>query len=267
MDQNKALEAVQIEQRLQGAAKEAHVAVFPSLASTNATAKQMAAEGAQNGSVVIAEHQSAGRGRMSRSFFSPDGTGLYMSVIVRRSLPAVYSTRLTTAAAVATAQAIERISGRSAQIKWVNDIYLDGKKVCGILTEGGISPDTGMLEYAVVGIGVNIAPPCGDFPADLAEIATSLFKKGQAPNDVRECLAAGILNQLMVLLDDLDNPDILDDYRRRCLVLGKQVCVHRGDADARHALALDVDHDFRLVVRYEDGSNEALDSGEVSAKI
>lgn len=260
------LDAARIEKRLREAGKEARVAVFDTLASTNTTAKQMAADGAPDASLVIAEHQSAGRGRMSRSFFSPDGTGLYMSLIVRRPLPAAHATRLTTAAAVATAQAIEAVSGRRAHIKWINDIYLDGKKACGILTEGHISPKTGLLDYAVVGIGVNVAPPESGFPPEIADIATAVFADKTPPENAREQLAVEIMTRTLNFVDGLLSPMILTEYRRRALYLGERVFVRRVDETPRVAIATEIDGEFRLVVRYEDGSTEALDSGEVSVK-
>ncbi|MBO5897467.1 MAG: biotin--[acetyl-CoA-carboxylase] ligase [Clostridia bacterium] len=266
MNAKERLDAASIEKKLREAGKEARVAVFPTLASTNTTARQMAADGAQNGAVVIAEWQSAGRGRMSRSFFSPDGTGLYMSLIVRRPLPAADATRLTTAAAVATAQAIEALSGRDARIKWINDIYLDGKKVCGILTEGHISPESGLLDYAIVGIGVNIAPPESGFPPEIADIATAVFTEKTPPEGAREQLAVEIINRLLGFVDDLISPSILTEYRRRALYLGERVFVRRVDETPRAAIATEIDDEFRLVVRYEDGTTEALDSGEVSVK-
>lgn len=260
------MDAARIEKRLREAGKEARVALFDTLASTNATAKQMAADGAQNASLVIAEHQSAGRGRMSRSFFSPDGTGLYMSLIVRRPLPAAHATRLTTAAAVATAQAIETLTGRHTHIKWINDIYLDGKKACGILTEGHISPETGLLDYAIVGIGVNVAPPEDGFPPEIADIATAVFAGNIPPEDAREQLAVEIIARLLDFSDELLSPAILTEYRRRALYLGERVYVRRVDETPRAATATEIDGEFRLVVRYEDGTTEALDSGEVSVK-
>lgn len=266
MDACYTLRGERITQGLQGTAKSCRVAVFPSLASTNATAKQMAAQGAQNGSVVIAERQSEGRGRLGRSFFSPDGTGVYMSLIVRGTLQVIDATRLTTAAAVATARAIEAVAGRAMGIKWVNDIYLDGKKVCGILTEGGICSGKGMLDYAVIGIGINVAPPKGGFPDEIADIATAVFADANTANGMREALIAEILNHLMPSLENLTSPDILAEYRRRSTVVGQRVYVHRVDEPARAALAMEIDNDFRLLVRYEDGTTEALDSGEVSIR-
>ena len=266
MDAFQELNAERIEQRLQEGARACRVSVFPMLASTNTTAKQMAADGAPDASLVIAAHQSAGRGRMNRSFFSPDGTGLYMSLIIRRPLPAAYATRLTTAAAVATAEAIETLTGRRAHIKWINDIYLDGKKACGILTEGHISPETGLLDYAIVGIGVNVAPPKDGFPPEIAGIATAVLAENTPPKDAREQLTVEIVSRLLNFVDELLSPAILTEYRRRALYLGERVYVRRVDETPRAATATEIDDDFRLIVCYEDGTTEALDSGEVSIR-
>ena len=255
-----------IRKYLRGEAKFCRVAIFSSLASTNTTAKQMAVDGAPDGTVIIAEHQSAGRGRMSRTFFSPDGTGLYMSLVIRRALSPKEGMRLTPTAAVAVAEAIEAVSGRAASIKWVNDVYLDAKKVCGILTEASISPQTNGSEYAVVGIGINVAPPQGGFPTEIADVATAMLDCQAQAQGMREHLAAEILNRLMAYLDTLSSPAILAQYRRRALFLGEKVFVRRMEEQGREAKALDIDEDFRLCVRYEDGTKEALHSGEVSVK-
>ncbi len=255
-----------IKQNLSGRAKQCQIAVFPCLSSTNTTTKQMAVQGEKEGLVVIAERQSAGRGRMNRSFFSPDGTGLYMSLLVRRTMPAADAVRLTTAAAVATAQAIEAVSGRDTQIKWVNDVYLDGKKVCGILTEGSLIPGTAMLDYAVIGIGVNIAPPKQGFPPEIADIATAILSSQAQVKQARERLAAQIISRMMDLLDGLSEKMIYEQYCCRSFLIGREITVHGGVYDGRRATALRIDENFRLLVRLDDGQEKALDSGEVSVK-
>ena len=254
-----------LEKMLLGAARSCRAVAFSHLASSNTTAKQMAADGAPDGTVVIAESQSAGRGRMQRSFFSPDGTGLYMSVLLRRPLSAAMAVRLTPTVAVCVAEAIEAVSGRTACIKWINDVYLDGKKACGILTESALGAD-GTLDFAVVGIGVNVLPPQEGFPPEIADIATAVLPKGAEAADVRERLTAEILNRLYAALENLGSPDILSEYRRRVLLLGERVFVRRMDEEGREAIALSVDENFRLHVRTADGSEEILDSGEVSVK-
>jgi BirA family biotin operon repressor/biotin-[acetyl-CoA-carboxylase] ligase len=256
-----------IEQLLTGAAQSCHVVSYEHLPSTNTTARELAKDGAADGTVVIADRQSAGRGRLQRAFFSPEGTGLYMSVIVRRDLPATDALRLTTMAAVATAQTIECMIGRQVGIKWVNDIYLDGKKVCGILTEGSILPGEKKLQYAVIGIGVNITPREGGFPPEIAHIAGAILPSVDDAESARSTLAAGILNRLMFLLDQ-DDPNLcLDEYRRHLILRDRDIIVYGADETPRFARALDIDEEYRLLVRFEDGSQAALDSGEVSIKL
>ena len=142
--------------------------VFPVLPSTNDTVKALAAEGAPEGVVVLAEAQTAGKGRMRRQFFSPDGTGIYMSILLRPKLAAEDALFITTAAAAAVADAIEAATGENAGIKWVNDVYLRGLKVCGILTEGALGLEEGNLEYAVLGIGINAIAPQNGFPEEIS---------------------------------------------------------------------------------------------------
>ena len=144
--------------------------------STNSAMKRMAAEGAPHGSVLIANEQSAGRGRMGRSFYSPPGTGIYMSLLLRPHTDAQRATLVTASAAVAVAEAIEQLAGEPVQIKWVNDIFLDDKKISGILTEAAFGLESGVPEYVVVGVGINACAPEGGFPPELAEIAGSLWQ-------------------------------------------------------------------------------------------
>lgn len=256
-----------IKKEINAADGRCRILIYDQLPSTNTTARELAKDGAADGTVVIADRQSAGRGRLQRAFFSPEGTGLYMSVIVRRDLPATDALRLTTMAAVATAQAIECMIGRQVGIKWVNDIYLDGKKVCGILTEGAVVPGSASLDYAVIGIGVNVASPQGGFPEELTAIAGSVFGKVSDPYRVRCELALNILNRLMTNLK-LDNPQVIHrEYCRRSFVIGKQVTVHRGGDKPYMAQAIGIDSDYRLMIRTSDGGEMALDSGEISVRM
>lgn len=247
--------------------RDACVLTYDTLASTNATARELAAKGARDLTVVLAEHQSAGRGRMSRSFYSPDGTGIYMSIVVRRPMTAQDATRLTTLSAVATAQAIESMIRRPVYIKWVNDIYLNGKKVCGILCEGAVEPGTSKMQYAVMGIGVNVTPPKDGFPEELCEIAGAVFEAGENANSLRDRLIGEILDRVVFLLEQKDGALCLAEYRRRAMVVGRNVTVHGADGTSRAARALDIDDQYRLIVQYEDGKTAALDGGEVSVRL
>jgi BirA family biotin operon repressor/biotin-[acetyl-CoA-carboxylase] ligase len=229
--------------------------------STNDDVKAAARAGEPEGLVIIADRQTAGRGRLRRAFFSPDGSGLYMSVLLKPETSPAGSALITAAAAVAVAEAIERVSGRSARIKWVNDIYLNGKKVCGILTEGAVAAD-GRLQYAVLGIGVNVAPPPGGFPEGLRDIACAVFEDG-APEGVRARLAAEILSHFH-RFRALEERAFLPAYRERSMVLGKPIQVFLGE-EAFPARAISIDDDCRLIVETERGLL-TLCAGEVSIR-
>ena len=229
--------------------------------STNAEARRRVLEGAPEGTVVVAEGQSAGRGRRGKAFFSPAETGVYLSVVLRPALAADRAQYLTCAAAVACAQAIERVVGRQASIKWVNDIYCDGRKVAGILTEGSVDTESGCFEHAVLGIGVNVKPPVGGFPASLSGTAGALFDDGGRA--VRNQLVAEVLRRFWDLYDRLPDCGFYDEYRRRCFLLGQPIVVTQGGSRLR-GRAIDLTQDFKLVIEFPDKTRRAFPYGEVS---
>lgn len=231
--------------------------------STNIRCKALAEAGAAEGTLVIAGTQTAGRGRMGRSFFSPEDTGLYMSLLLRPAIPPEEALSITTCAAVCVSEAIEALSRRTAGIKWVNDVYLDGKKVCGILTEAAFSPAGNALRYAVLGIGVNITAPAGDFPPELTPIAASVF--GSTAEDLRPRLAAEIVNRFFDWYPKLTEKPFYDGYRDRLFLRNRPVQVLWG-GHTGSGVCLDVDRDFRLLVRMDDGTLQRISSGEVSVK-
>ncbi len=238
--------------------------VLPALASTNTMVREKAAAGAPEGYTVIANNQTDGKGRRGRSFYSPSGTGIYMSLLLRpRQYASKQAVKLTTMAAVAVCEAIEAVSGKKAQIKWVNDIYVAGKKVCGILTEASFGLEDGFLEYAVLGIGINVSPPMGGFPEELKNVAGAVFCEAQ--NDGKNHLAAEFLNRFMTYYAMSPEICCADSYRSRSLVIGREIQVIFSDG-SKKAIALDVDEDCRLMVKYEDGKTERLSSGEISVK-
>ena len=238
------------------------VEVLPSCVSTNLTVKQHAAA-LPAWHTVIAAAQTGGRGRMGRSFYSPEGTGLYMSVLLRPDMAAEDAALITTAAAVAVCRAAEELGSDRAEIKWVNDVLIRGRKVCGILTEAGLDMESGRLEYAVLGIGVNVTEPAGGFPPDIADVAGAVFPARK--RDRKNALAAAILRQLYDIYGRLPDRGYVEEYRARCCLAGAAVNVLRGD-ESRRAMVLGVDDRCRLLVRYDDGSEEALFSGEVSVR-
>lgn len=240
------------------------VEVQPVVTSTNTVLRQRAEEGAPEGLVLAAVTQTAGKGRRDHAFFSPPDSGLYLSFLLRPDLAAQESLLLTTCAAAAVALAIEDCAGIDTQIKWVNDVFYRGKKVCGILTEAALDLETGGLQYAIVGIGVNLFPPAGGFPPEL-EQAGAVFPSKPQGLEGRSQLAGSILNHFFSFYPDLAKKPFFEDYRKRSLVLGQPITIlERGQT--RSAMALDLEEDFSLRVREEDGSVRSLSSGEVSVR-
>lgn len=162
---------------------------------------------------------------MGKKFYSPSNTGLYISILVRPDIPADQALFLTTSAAVATAKAIEDVSHKKADIKWVNDIYIEGKKVCGILTEAAFNIETSKLDYAIVGIGINVCPPEGGFPEDISEIATAIFEKSSDAVNKRSILVGHLLNYFMEYYESFDKRAYLDEYISRSMIIGQPISV------------------------------------------
>lgn len=262
---NDILSPLGIEKYLDVRWKGLRVTVLPKAASTNALLREEATAGAPEGRVILANAQTAGRGRLGRSFFSPPGTGLYLSLLLRPDhFAASQAVRITTMAAVAMCEAMESLSGETALIKWVNDIFIGGKKVCGILTEASFGLESGFLEYAVLGVGVNVYPPDGGFPEPLADIAGAVFRAPQS--DRKNRLAAAFLNRFMACYAGSETVDYVAAYRSRSLAVGREVTVV-SPARSRSALVLGVDDACRLLVRYESGEEEALSTGEISIRL
>lgn len=241
------------------------IKVCKTITSTNTCLKEHAALGAPEGTVFVSEEQSGGRGRFGRNFFSPSGTGVYFSLLLRPCVKASDATLMTTAAAVAVASSIEALTGAPAKIKWVNDVFIDGKKVCGILTEGAFDIEGGGMEYAVLGIGINVQTPEAGFPADLSGTAAAVCGGGEVAHGLRSRLIAEILKRLWEYYVSLNDRAFLDEYKRRSFIIGHEIDVVTGDT-SRTARALDIDDDCRLVVRFDDGAIEVLSSGEVSIR-
>ena len=200
------------------------VEVQPVVTSTNTLLRQQAEAGAPEGTVLAATEQTAGRGRRDHSFFSPPDSGLYISFLLRPELAAQEALALTTCAAASVALAIEDCAGVDAQIKWVNDVFCRGKKVCGILTEAALDLETGGLQYAIVGIGVNLFPPEGGFPPELNE-AGAVFDSKPQGLESRSQLAGSILNHFFSFYPNLTEKPFFEDYRRRSLVLGQPITI------------------------------------------
>ena len=237
------------------------VTFAPSVSSTNTVLRSLAEQGAPEGTVVIAGEQQLGRGRSGRTFFSPADTGVYLSLLLRPvNADPRQTVTLTAAAAAALCQAMEAVSGKSPQIKWVNDVFLHDKKISGILSEAAFGLESGAPEYVVVGVGINAYAPETGFPPELAQIAGALWNK-PVP-DGKNRLAAEFLNRFWQLYAAGNPAAFLEDYRRRSLVVGRDITVIAGGSETP-AHALGIDDRCRLLVRYESGETAALSYGEV----
>lgn len=239
--------------------------VLPAAGSTNALLREKANQGCPEGYTVLSNEQTEGRGRYGRTFYSPGDTGIYMSILLR---PLRYSAqqavRLTAVAAVAMCEAIEAVSGETAQIKWVNDIFVRGKKVCGILTEGSVGLESGALEYAVLGAGVNVYPPKEGFPQELEAIAGTVFDSPR--DDMKNRLAGEFINRFMDCYSAPDQTGYIEKYRSRSLVIGKSITVFSG-SQPRSAYAYGIDGACRLLVRYDNGETDSLSYGEIGIRV
>ena len=241
-----------------------HILFFDSTDSTNTQAKRLAATGAPEGTILIAAHQTAGRGRLGRQFHSPAGVGIYMSLILRPKCKPEKLMHLTCAAGTAMCDAVEEALFFRPRIKWINDLVYDRKKLAGILVEL-IFDSQGNVDAAIVGIGINCNHTLDDFPTELQSIATSAALITGKPVD-RNVLAASLIRCLYHMNGILHYPaKIMEQYRGDCMTVGQQISIHRGE-QLRYGQAMSVDEEGALVVRYDSGEIATVSSGEVNVR-
>jgi BirA family biotin operon repressor/biotin-[acetyl-CoA-carboxylase] ligase len=238
---------------------------FDTIGSTNDEARRMAKSGAPHGTVLIAGHQTGGHGRRGRSFHSPAGSGIYMSVLLRPDCAPTELMHLTCAAAVAMCDAIEQAVGFRPGIKWTNDLVCGKRKVGGILTELGFT-NQGLVDYAIIGIGINCTQTELDFPEDIRSIAASLAMVSQTRVEA-DVVAAAMIQALQKMDSQLlsAKAQILAQYKKDCITLGQEIVLLRGDGK-RYGIARDIDPDGGLVVEFQSGTLEVVSSGEVSVR-
>ena len=239
---------------------------YESIDSTNKKVKELAADGAPSGTVVVAASQTAGRGRRGRTFLSPAGKGVYLSYLFRPDCTPKDSTVLTALSAVAARRAILSACALSAEIKWVNDLLLNERKIAGILTELALESESGHIDYAVIGIGINVSERREDFPEDLRNKATSLSAESGKEISLPR-LAAALIRELdgMTAAFPENIDDSLSEYRAANITTGREVIV-RSPAGDRTALAYAISDDFSLCVRFPDGEEKSIFTGEVSVR-
>lgn len=243
-----------------------NVLVYEQVTSTNTVLKAMAQQGAPHGTVLIADRQSAGRGRLGRSFLSPGGKGVYLSVLIRPNAAPTQLMHLTCAAAVAMCDAVQAAAGIRPQIKWTNDLVVGRQKLGGILTELALEPDTHAAAYAVIGVGINCSQDHDEFDPSIRSMATSLFLSTGKTVD-RNLLCAEIIRSFYRMNEQLieGKEDTLLRYTRDCITVGQDIQLILRDT-VRHGKALGIDSDGGLTVEFENGQTETVSCGEVSVR-
>ncbi|MBE6728949.1 MAG: biotin--[acetyl-CoA-carboxylase] ligase [Ruminococcaceae bacterium] len=234
---------------------------YGSIDSTNNECKRLALKGIEE-ALVIANSQYAGKGRLSRSFFSPKNSGLYMSLLLRPTFSADKSAAVTTAAAVAVSLAIDEISGKNSMIKWVNDIYVENRKICGILAESGFSQNNSALNYIILGIGINLCKPEDDFPEDIKDKAGYLFDKKSLSKEEKLDIAKLIIDRFLKIYNDIENKDYMNIYRQKSLLYGKKVSFEKNGQ--RFCGIVEYINDNAEIIINANGEKFFLFAGEVS---
>lgn len=239
------------------------IIIKDSVLSTNLDGKNRLLNNPKHGTVIIANEQTAGRGRKGRSFFSPKNTGIYMSIILNpESLLLESSLKITIATAVAISNAIDELCNKNTQIKWVNDIFLNNKKICGVLTEAITDFETGSIENIVVGIGINFNTL--NFPEDLSHTAGSIFSEDITPIN-RNQLISKIINNLMKITENLDDSEIIETYKNKSFLIGKDIIYYEKNS-ALQGTVIDTDHNGHLIIQDSNKIRKILKSGEVNLK-
>lgn len=241
--------------------KKYQIHVYDTVDSTNTRAKQLAAEGCPSDTIVIANKQTAGKGRLGRNFYSPPDSGLYLSYVLRTNLRAEDAVLITTAVSVAAARAIQNLTGQEVKIKWVNDLYYKEKKICGILTEAISDFESGCIEAVVIGIGINLSTE--QFPDGIRQTAGSLEIDMRQIS--RNMLAAAVITEVSGLEKMICNRSFLDEYRERSMVIGQRVSIVQ--QEGRIVEVLDIDQNGGLIVKDAEGNREVLRSGEISIRL
>lgn len=240
--------------------------VLNSVDSTNSEIRRMAQQGAPAGTCVLALEQTGGRGRQGRSFSSPQGQGLYLSLLLRPKCAPDHVGHITAMTAVAACDAIETVTGLRPKIKWTNDLLLNQKKLSGILCEMDADFATGEIDHIIIGIGINVSQKSEDFPEEIQSTATSLRLATRQDFPLAPLVAALVQRLSQMSSGLLSSKELwLQRYRGDCITLGKEVRLLQ-QGEIRYARALDIDGDGGLVVRYHSGQIATISSGEVSVR-
>ena len=243
---------------------DAKVITVDETTSTNSDLKILAENGAEEWTILCAEKQTNGRGRMGNSFYSPEG-GIYMSILLKPTFSPENSLFITTIAACSVCNAIEKLTNKNVEIKWVNDIYNKDGKICGILTESTIDYETNKLKYAILGIGLNVFPPENGFSKELKNIASTLLNNNEMSLDIYNHLISEIVNQFYKLYNNFDKAEHIIEYKNRSMLINKEIGYVQ-DGEEFNAIVIDIDSECHLIVSDSSGKITKLSSGEVKIK-
>ncbi len=235
------------------------ICIYQTLDSTNSQAKREVAAGKEGTKLIISEEQSAGRGRRGRVFYSPKDKGIYMSLVIQPKLSIKKSTLITSAVAVAVCRALQKYTKNRFGIKWVNDIYLNGKKVCGILTEAISDFESGVVQNVIIGIGINLRSQ--QFPQELVQAGAIGIQ-----NISRNEIIGNVTNSVLQIIEDLEDEEVLNEYRNRSIVIGHEINFEQNNI-IQQARAIDIDENGGLVVLLQNGNPFVLNSGEITVRV
>lgn len=254
-------------QRLNSDIQNIELRVYDTVDSTNEQARRMAGENPDKTYIIVADRQTAGRGRRGREFFSPSGTGIYISFLLYPETDLSDSMTITCMMAECLRRAIGDVTGLDCGIKWVNDIFYNDRKVAGVLTEGFTSLEDGRLEYLIVGAGINVYEPIDGFPEAIRETAGALLKT-ETDNELKNKLCASIIDHFLKCYLHPDENRFMSDYRNHSILPGKYIKINRFNRSTQsgreYAYVTGIDDNGHLCVRYDDGKEETLFTGEVS---
>lgn len=260
LSRNEALSKEKITEDMTDLSKKLNLIILKAIDSTNNEAKRMTADGFRGNALIVANEQTKGRGRLGKSFYSPKNTGIYMTFLFSTDVKMSNAIQVTTATAVAVVRAIESLTNVRPTIKWVNDVYIGSKKVCGILTEAVTDFETGLVQSIIIGIGINISTE--DFPEQIENIACSLGVNGLSRNKV----IAAVSNELLAICSNFDNKSYIKTYRDHSLILGKSIDFYKNNVKY-NAVAVDIDSTGGLIVKLPNGRTEILNSGEITVRL
>lgn len=239
---------------------------IPNVTSTNDIIMEYGKQGIEEFTTVVADSQSSGRGRKGRIFYSPDNAGTYFSILLRPNINFSESLYITTAAAAAVTEAMKQLYNMDTEIKWVNDVYYNGRKMCGILTEAHIDMESGTVDYAALGIGINVFEPENSYHKDIKNIAGAAFCRSMFDNKIRCEITAKVIDIFYEYYKNLSDITFLNTYKSRSFLTGKNVTIEKNGI-VQKAFVKGIDDKCRLSVMLENGIEENLNSGEVNLSL